>query len=114
MKQARPNVALPTARAAGQVLTIAVDVHERYVWTFSHQQATTTKQPLTIGDYAVHAEDGTVAGVVDRKSLADFVATLTGGKLRYLMASLASGSLRGAGRRRPEIRATCEQAHRRP
>ena len=89
-KQARPNVSLPTARAAGQVLTIAVDVHERYAWSFSHQQATTTKKPLSVGDYAVHADDGTVAGVVDRKSLADLVATLTGGKLRYLMAALAS------------------------
>ncbi len=90
VKQARPNVAIPTARAAGQVLTIAVDVHERYPWTFSHQQATTKRQPLTVGDYAVHADDGTVAGVVERKTLADLVATLTGGKLRYLLAALAS------------------------
>ena len=28
--------------------------------------------------------------MVERKSLADLVATLTGGKLRYLMAELAS------------------------
>ncbi len=90
VKQARPNVSLPSARAAGQILTIAVDVHERYAWSFSHQQATTTKQPLRIGDYAVHAGDGTVAGAVERKSLADLVSTLTGGKLRYLMAALAS------------------------
>ena len=89
-KQARPNVALPSARAAGQILTIAVDVHERYAWTFSHQQATTIKQPLRVGDYAVHTDDGAVAGVVERKSLADLVGTLTGGKLRYLMAALAS------------------------
>ena len=89
-KQARPNVALPSARAAGQILTIAVDVHERYAWTFSHQQATTIKQPLRVGDYAVHTGDGAVAGVVERKSLADLVGTLTGGKLRYLMAALAS------------------------
>ena len=94
-KQARPNVSLPTARAAGHILTIAVDVHERYAWTFTHQQATTTKQPLTVGDYAVHADDGTVIGVVERKSLADLVATLTGGKLRYLMAALESAP-RGA------------------
>ena len=32
-KQARPNVNLPTARASGQVLTIAVDVHEREIDT---------------------------------------------------------------------------------
>ena len=89
-KQARPNVTLPTARAAGQTLLVAVDTHERYGWTFSHQQATTRKQALSVGDYAVHAHDGTVVGVVERKSLADLVGTLTGGKLRYLMAALAS------------------------
>ena len=31
-----------------------------------------------------------MVGVVERKSLADLVGTLTGGKLRYLMAALAS------------------------
>ncbi len=89
-KQARPNVTLPNARAAGQVLTIAVDVHERYPWAFTHQQATTVKQPLSVGDYAVHTESGAAAGVVERKSLSDLVSTMTGGKLRYLMAALAS------------------------
>ncbi len=90
VKQARPNVALPNARASGQVLTIAVDVHERYAWTFSHQQASTAKQPLSVGDYAVHDDDGSVIAVVERKSLADLVATLTGGKLRYVMSALAA------------------------
>lgn len=88
-KQARPNVALPTSRAAGQHLQIVVDSHERYAWTFAHQQATTTKRALTVGDYAVETVDGTVVGVVERKSLADLVSTLTGGKLRYVMAALA-------------------------
>ena len=89
-KQARPNVDLPTARAAGQHLVIAVDTHERYGWTFSHQQATTTKRALSVGDYAVESADGLVVGVVERKSLADFVATLTSGRLRYVMAALAA------------------------
>lgn len=88
-KQARPNVALPTSRAAGQHLQIVVDSRERYAWTFSHQQATTTKRALTVGDYAVEASTGTVIGVVERKSLVDLVSTLTGGKLRYVMAALA-------------------------
>ena len=39
-RQARPNVALPRARAAGLQLEILVDTHERYPWTFNHQQAT--------------------------------------------------------------------------
>jgi len=89
VKQAKPAVAVPTARAAGQVLEILVDVHERYPWTFTRQQATTARRPLVAGDYAVEV-DGSVVAAVERKSLADLVATLTGGKLRYLMADLAT------------------------
>ena len=88
-KQARPAVSLPTARAAGQVLEIVVDSHERYAWKFDHQQATTVRRPLTAGDYAV-AVDGAVIAAVERKSLADLVATLTSGKLRYVLADLAA------------------------
>jgi ERCC4-type nuclease len=87
-RQARPNVALPTARASGQALEIWVDVHERYAWTFSHQQAATVRRPLPAGDYAV-ADAGRVMACVERKSFPDLVATLTSGKLRYLLAALA-------------------------
>ncbi len=88
-KQARPAVALPTARAAGQVLEILVDSHEHYPWTFTKQQAVTRRQALPAGDYAVTI-DGQVVAAVERKSLADLVATLIGGKLRYLLAELAT------------------------
>jgi hypothetical protein len=87
-KQAKP-VAVPTARASGRVLEIVVDSHERYPWTFSAQQATTRRQALPSGDYAVTL-DGRVIASVERKSLADLVGTLTSGKLRYLMADLAT------------------------
>jgi hypothetical protein len=88
-KQARPAVATPTARAAGRVLEIVVDTHERYAWTFDRQQATTRRRALPAGDYAVEV-DGTVIAAVERKSLADLVSTVTTGKLRYLMADLAA------------------------
>ena len=88
-RQARPNVAVPTARAAGRQLEILVDVHERYPWAFGHQQATTKRSKLTAGDYAVMVEER-VAAAVERKSLADLVATMTGGKLRFLLADLAT------------------------
>lgn len=88
-KQARPAVTLPTARAAGlSQLPIIVDSHERYAWKFTHQQATTTVRALSAGDYAVEL-DGTVVASVERKSLPDLVGTLTGGKMRYLLAALA-------------------------
>jgi hypothetical protein len=87
-RQARPNVSLPTQRAAGRVLEILVDSHERYPWRFSSQQATTQRRALPAGDYAVEA-GGQIVAAVERKSLPDLVATLTGGKLRYLLAALA-------------------------
>lgn len=86
-RQARPAVTTPTRRASGLVLEILVDSHERYPWTFSTQQATTRRQALPAGDYAV-AWDGELVGAVERKSLADLSSTLTGGKLRYLLAAL--------------------------
>jgi len=86
-RQARPAVTTPTRRASGFVLEILVDSHERYPWRFSAQQATTRRQALAAGDYAVEV-DGRVIAAVERKSLADLASTLTGGKLRYVLAAL--------------------------
>ena len=85
--QARPAVSTPTRRASGLVLEILVDSHERYPWKFSAQQATTRRQALPAGGYAVET-DGRIVAVVERKSLADLSSTLTTGKLRYLLAAL--------------------------
>lgn len=86
-RQARPNVAVPTRRASGHVFEILVDSRERYAWNFSGQQATTRREALTAGDYAVEI-DGTVVAAIERKSLSDLVSTMTTGKLRYLLAAL--------------------------
>ena len=89
-KQARPNVALPTAKASGRrAFEIVVDSHERYAWQFSHQQVTTTRRALVAGDYAVEA-GGSVLATVERKSLPDLVGTITGGKLWYVLAGLGT------------------------
>jgi ERCC4 domain len=88
-KAARPNVDLPTARAAGMGdLEIVVDTRERYAWRFSHQQASTRKAALPIGDYGAFLDDELVA-VVERKSLNDLAGSLTGGRLGYRLAALA-------------------------
>ena len=48
-KQARPNVRVPTARAAGIAeLEILVDVHERYPYGFAGQQVRTTRRALRL------------------------------------------------------------------
>ncbi|MEO6715520.1 MAG: ERCC4 domain-containing protein [Mycobacteriales bacterium] len=88
-KQARPNVGLPTRRAAGQVLDIVIDSGEKYAYGFKHQQATTVRRRLAAGDYAVEL-DGVVVASVERKSLADLAGSLLNGKLTYALAELAA------------------------
>lgn len=89
-KQARPNVRTPTARAAGIAdLQIVVDTHEQYPYRFANQQVITVKRALPCGDYGL-VLDGTLVASVERKSLVDLVASLTGGKLRYAIAELAA------------------------
>jgi ERCC4-type nuclease len=89
-KQARPDVRVPTARAAGiHELEIVVDAHERYPYRFAGQQVRTVRRSLSCGDYAVAIEDEVVAAV-ERKSLPDLVASTTGGRLRYALGELAA------------------------
>jgi hypothetical protein len=89
-KQARPNVRTPTARAHGiEELQIIVDSHEQYAYRFAAQQVTTVKRALPCGDYGI-VVDGQLVASVERKSLADLVASLTGGKLRYQVGDLAA------------------------
>ena len=89
-KQARPNVRTPTARAHGiEELQIVVDSHEQYAYRFPTQQVTTVKRALPCGDYGI-VIDGRLVASVERKSLVDLVASLTGGKLRYQVGELAA------------------------
>lgn len=89
-KQARPAVTLPSARASGIAdLEIAVDVHERYPFTFADRQATTRREPLSAGDYGL-VVDGLLQASVERKSLADLVSSLTTGKLKFQLTELSA------------------------
>ena len=89
-KQARPDVRLPTARAAGIVeLEIVVDAHERYPYRFADQQVRTVRRGLACGDYAVSVHE-TVVAAVERKSLSDLVSSLTSGRLRFALGELAA------------------------
>lgn len=88
-RQARPNVGVPTAGSAAGRMTIVVDSHERYPWTFRDQQAETVRRALPAGDYAVEL-DGAVVAAVERKGIADLISTLTTGKMRYLLGDLAA------------------------
>ena len=89
-RQARPDVRLPTARAGGIArLEVLVDSHEQRPWRFSTQAIATSRVGLPCGDYAV-AHDGHLVASVERKSLADLVASLVSGRLRYALGELAA------------------------
>jgi hypothetical protein len=89
-KKARPNVHLPTARAARiEQLEIIVDAHERYAYRFGSQQVRTVTRGLPCGDYAVTV-DGRLVASVERKSLADLVSSLTTGRLAFALGQLAA------------------------
>jgi hypothetical protein len=89
VRQARPGVHLPTARAHGQILEILVDSGEKYPYAFGTQQAATRRQRLAAGDYAVEL-DGEVVAAVERKTLEDLASSLLNGKLTYAMADLTA------------------------
>ena len=89
-KQARPQVSLPTARAAGIAeLEIIVDAHERYAYRFVAQQARVATRALPCGDYGIVIDDHLVAAV-ERKSVPDLVSTLSSGRLRFALGELAA------------------------
>ncbi|MHB2022454.1 MAG: ERCC4 domain-containing protein [Mycobacteriales bacterium] len=89
-KQARPLVRPPTARAAGLAsLEIVVDSREQYPYRFSTQAAQVVRRALAVGDYGLTL-GGRLIASVERKSLADLVATLTSGRLAYVLADLAA------------------------
>jgi hypothetical protein len=89
-KQARPNVALPTAKAGGLAdLEIIVDTRERYPYRFAGQAVSIASRALSCGDYGVVVA-GRLVAVVERKSLADLVSSVTNGKLRYALGDLAA------------------------
>jgi hypothetical protein len=89
-KQTRPNVRTPTARAQGIAeLQIVVDAHEQYPYRFATQQVSTVRRALPCGDYGL-VLNGQLVASVERKSLADLVTSLTGGKLRYQIGDLAA------------------------
>lgn len=88
--KARPGVRVPTRRASGQAeLVIATDTREHYPWRFAHQKALTERRPLSCGDYGVFWGEE-LAGVVERKTLADLVSCLVDGSLTYVLAELST------------------------
>ncbi len=82
----------PRGAAPGAAdLTVLVDTRERYAYRFTERPVSVEKRALPVGDYGVEI-DGSLAAVVERKSLADLTSSLSNGKLRYAMSHLAAVS----------------------
>lgn len=90
-RQARPGIRVPRRRAAELTrITILVDTRERYPYKFTQQQADTERHALPAGDYGITNDNDQIVGVVERKSLDDFVRRLIDGQLTYAIADMAS------------------------
>jgi ERCC4 domain/Lsr2 len=90
IKQSRPGVRRPTARAAGLAeLEVLVDIREQYPYRFADRRVRVLRRPLPAGDYATTV-DGRLVASVERKSVSDLVSSITDSRLRYLMADLAA------------------------
>jgi hypothetical protein len=70
-------------------LEIIVDAHEQYPYRFTNKAVQVVRRALPCGDYGT-AVDGRLVASVERKSLPDLVASLTGGRLTYAVADLAA------------------------
>lgn len=89
-KQARPDVRIPGARAAGIAeLEIVVDAHEKYAYKFPGHQVRLVHRGLPCGDYGVVA-GGKLVAAVERKSLNDLTSSLSSGRLRFALGELAT------------------------
>ncbi len=88
-RSANPGGRIPRRRALTDATTITVDTRERYPYRFVQQAAETVRATVQAGDYAVHANDGTVLAAVERKSLENLAATLADGTLAFQLQRLA-------------------------
>lgn len=84
---ANPGARIPRGRAVGP-LTIAIDTREKYGWKFSSRPVAIERRALPAGDYAA-VVDGTVAAVIERKTLENLASSLSDGGLAFQMQRLA-------------------------
>lgn len=85
-RAANPGARVPRRRTLAS-LTIVVDTRERFPYRFSGRLVETLRATLTAGDYAVGSADRPLA-VVERKTLENFVASLSDGTMSFQMQRL--------------------------
>lgn len=90
MTAARPGLKVPAARFLDDALSVAVDIAERYAWTFPGQSATLTRRRLPVGDYGVLDDAGRLVAVVERKGAGEVASMAVGGTLAFALAELST------------------------
>ncbi|MDX2091536.1 MAG: ERCC4 domain-containing protein [Kofleriaceae bacterium] len=86
--KANPGGRVPKRRALTAGFTVHVDTREKYAFRFAGRDVTIEHTAVDAGDYGVRAGDRWLA-VVERKSIEDFMSSLSNGTLVYQMAAMA-------------------------
>ncbi len=86
-KTANPGARVPRGRSR-VALVILVDSRERYPFRFAGREVKTQRATLRAGDYAVGNSAGLIASV-ERKTLENFVTSLSDGTMAFQMQRLA-------------------------
>jgi hypothetical protein len=85
-RAANPGARVPRRRSMTKLM-IVVDTRERYPFRFGAHPVETARAALSAGDYAVGDADEPIA-VVERKTLENFVTSLSDGTMSFQMQRL--------------------------
>jgi hypothetical protein len=86
-RRTNPGGRVPRGRSGGE-MTMVIDSRERYPYRFVGRPISAQRAALPAGDYGVRVGD-TLVAAVERKTLEDFVGSLSDGTLAFQMQRLA-------------------------
>lgn len=90
-RRANPGGRVPRGHATEE-LSVEIDTRERYPYRFSGRPVRVSRVAVPAGDYAARVGDQLVA-TVERKTLEDFMTSLSDGTLAFQMQRLAAAPL---------------------
>lgn len=86
--KSNPGGRVPQRRALSAGFTIHVDTREKYAFRFAGRDANLAQETLPAGDYGVRDGERWLA-VVERKSIEDFIGSLSNGSLVFQLGALS-------------------------
>lgn len=78
---------MPAAPATA--ISVLVDSNEHYPYRFAHYPATTQRQALCAGDYAIVHHSSTVAAV-ERETISHLLTSVVGGSLGFALVDISA------------------------